>query len=161
MKDDEHTALQNKHTIFADDEATARALDTSADRSTALAAAALPPVKKRRREQLQEGDHSHGGTNADADDDSQAGSSAAPATKKLRKKQQLKLEAARAAQYSELEQRVARHSKMGAALQRIGMEKALMGKGARRKLKPKQGADGADSGGGAPRQFKFKQRRKK
>jgi U3 small nucleolar RNA-associated protein 11 len=151
--------LQNKHTIFADDEAAARELDTSGERSTALAAAALPPVKrraeKRRREQSQEGDDADGGASADADDGPHAGGSAGPAAKKLRKKQQLKLEAARAAQYSELEQRVARHGKMGAALQRISTEKALMGKGARRKLKPKSGQEGA------PRQFKWKQRRTK
>ena len=79
----------------------------------------------------------------------------APSRKKLRKKDLAKLEAARAAQYSELEQREARHSKMGATLQRLGMEKALMGKGAKRKLKPKPGKEGA------PRQFKWKQRRQK
>ena len=45
------------------------------------------------------------------------------------------------------------HSKMGRALQRIGLEKALMGKGPRRKLKKKEE--------GGPRVFKFKQRRKK
>ena len=78
---------------------------------------------------------------------------------------QSKLEKARAAKYDELQQRQERHSKMGRALERIGLEKALMGKGARRKLKPKKQQLGAESGsgggGGAPRQFKFKQRRKK
>ena len=66
-----------------------------------------------------------------------------------------RLEKARAQQYSELEQRQERHQKMGKALQRIGIEKALMGKGARKKLrKPKDGQ-------GGPKTFKWRQRRKK
>lgn len=155
--------LLNKHTIFASDEASARELDPAAGRSTALEAARSSPVKKGKKRQRDEHAHTQAGeagTSAAYEeetehrkDDSEV--DVAPSRKKLRKKDLAKLEAARAAQYSELEQREARHSKMGATLQRLGMEKALMGKGAKRKLKPKPGKEGA------PRQFKWKQRRQK
>ena len=71
----------------------------------------------------------------------------------LSAKRRERLERARAAQYAELAQREARAAKMGEALQRIGMEKALMGKGPRKKMRSKED--------GAPRLFKWRQRRKK
>ena len=78
-----------------------------------------------------------------------ATTSAAP----LPRHRRAKLERARAANYSELEQRVERHSKMARALERISIDKALQGKGARRRLKRKED--------GGPKIFKFKPRRKK
>ena len=63
-----------------------------------------------------------------------------------------KLEKERAKKYSELEQREERHKKMGQALQRIGIQKALQGKGPVMKMKGK---------GDGGKVFKWKQRRKK
>ena len=154
--------LQNKHTIFATDEESARALDPTGHGTTAAEAAAMPPVKKskkRRHEQEEENEEEgFGGGSGDEADDEVGEAAARPAGKKklkLSKQHMLKLEKSKAAKYSELEQRVERHSKMGKALERIGLEKALMGKGPRRKLKPKPGQEGA------PRKYKWKQRRNK
>ena len=153
--------LQNKHTFFANDETSARALDPTGHGTTAAEAAALPPVKrskKRRREQQQQEEEEEEVGGGSSDDEEEVGESGGTKRKKkpyVSKRDRAKLETSRAAQYSELEQRVERHSKMAKALERIGMEKALMGKGARRKLKPKPGQEGA------PRKFKFKQRRTK
>jgi U3 small nucleolar RNA-associated protein 11 len=57
----------------------------------------------------------------------------------------------RAGRYSELEQRLERHEQMGSALSRIATERALQGKGKRKKLRSKQ--DG-------PRAYKWRQQRK-
>ena len=73
----------------------------------------------------------------------------------MSKKARAKLDRARAAQYEELEQRVARHDKMGRTLQRIGIEKALLGKGPRKKIKS------SATNGVVGKVFKYRQRRKK
>ena len=160
--------LQNKHTVFAADATEARSLDASRHGSTPAEAAALPPVrkpkKKKRGREAAEADAEAAegkkqkvgeeastaamGEEADSEEEEEAvafGSALAA----LNKKQRERLEKARAKQYAELEQRVERHTKMGRALERISMEKALMGKGPRRKLKPKVE--------GAPKAFKWKQ----
>ena len=79
--------------------------------------------------------------------------SSAAAAAALPRKALEKLEKERAKKYSELEQREERHKKMGQALQRIGIQKALQGKGPVMKMKGK-----GDNGG---KVFKWKQRRKK
>ena len=158
--------LQNKHTIFVADRAQGRELDASRHGTTAVEAASAPPVrpKKGGKERspgaappaLKGDSDSDAALGDDGGDDDWGGESARVAAgglDALPSKRRAKLERAKAAAYSELEQRQARHAQMGAALQRIGIEKALMGKGARKKLKSR-----ADD---APKTFKWKQRRKK
>ena len=140
--------LVNKHTFFATNESDARALDASRHGSTPAEAAAAPPMRRANKPPRKRSGE------ADAEEEAAEAEEAvgvAPAA--LPKRRRQKLEKARAASYSELDQRVARHAKMGRALQRIGIEKALMGKGARKKMRSKEE--------GAPRVFKWKQRRKK
>jgi U3 small nucleolar RNA-associated protein 11 len=165
--------LQNKHTVFVSDAASARALDASGHGSTPAETLAVPPVRPKKvakRARATEGaagssssssskQHAFatgGGDDDDADSDDEDGGEEQrrPAGgRALPKKAQAKLDKARAAKYAELEQREQRHAKMGQALRRIGIEKALMGKGARKKLKPKEE--------GGPKVFKWKQRRSK
>ena len=73
-------------------------------------------------------------------------------TKPLSGKAAQKAERALAARYSEVSQREVRHHKMTVALERIGIEKALQGKGRVKKLKTKPGE---------PRKFKWRQERKR
>ena len=68
------------------------------------------------------------------------------------KKAKATLERARAAKYSELEQRESRLLKMKRTLERIGIERALQGKGKVKKLKTKSGE---------LRQYKWRQERKR
>lgn len=124
--------LQNRHTVFVTDAADA---DSVRLRSDGVTPADIASASQHA---------SHAG--------------APPASKGLSKKALAKLERQRAAKYDELEQRIVRNEKMGRALQRLSMERALMGKGARKTIRKKQGAEG---GGAQKRQFKFKQRRKK
>lgn len=149
--------LQNKHTLFVADEASARELDPSCHATTAGEAASVPPARRTSKKRLRaEEAVDHGeeeGGEAPGDPGDTAAQASSRSKKGLNKKARQKLEKAQAKQYSELEQRVERHSKMGKALERLGLEKALMGKGAKRKLKPKTE--------GAPRRFKWKQRRAK
>jgi U3 small nucleolar RNA-associated protein 11 len=146
--------LQNKHTIFADDDEDAHALDPASRGKTPAEAASVPPVRKHKKRHLASGKGQDVQQQEEGEtlDEARVSSSGGGGTK-LKKAARLKLEKARARQYSELEQRRERHRKMGTTLQRIGIEKALMGKGARRKIKK--------GGDGAPRQFKWKQRRSK
>jgi len=63
-----------------------------------------------------------------------------------------KIEKKLAARYSELKQREVRQVKLGQVMQRISQERALIGKGRRKKLQTEEGQ---------PRQFKWRQERKK
>lgn len=63
-----------------------------------------------------------------------------------------KAERARNLKYSELAQREERHRKMSKTLERINLEKALLGKGRVKKMKPKEGE---------MRRFKWRQERKR
>ena len=172
--------LQNKHTFFVEPEAVASSSgghsgDSGGANHPDLSGRGGTPAELaaagRRKEQRKRAREEEAQASAAADEDEEAEDAQDDARVErpaVSKKARLKLERARAAKYDELQQRQERHSKMGRALERIGLEKALMGKGARRKLKPKKqlgvaDADGAGGGGGggAPRQFKFKQRRKK
>jgi len=169
--------LQNRHTIFVDAESEARSINVPRHGATPADIAVAPPMrreKKRRRAEAEVEAEAEGeaweagpadadGFNEDAEgEDGWADSSgdavewrSAPRLAGLSAKKREKLERARRAQYSELEQREERHAKMGKTLQRLGIEKALMGKGARKKLKSKGGAQE-----GAPKVFKWKPRRK-
>ena len=151
--------LQNKHTIFVEDAAAGKALDASRHGATPGEAALAPPVrakkglKRRKREAMEAAAMEVADDDDDDDDDDDATPAASSAYERVPKHRREKLERSKAAQYAELEQRQERHAKMGKALVRIGIEKALMGKGARRKL--------ASKGEGAPKAFKWKPRRTK
>mmetsp|Transcript_1819 Transcript_1819/g.5193 ORF Transcript_1819/g.5193 Transcript_1819/m.5193 type:complete len:264 (+) Transcript_1819:101-892(+) len=138
--------LRNKHTVYVDDEASASAIDAAASAAaTPAEIAATGPLRASSpASKLRSGEH------APPKDGDEGRRGRAP----LSKKAAAKLGRARAAQYEELEQRVARHDKMGHTLQRIGIEKALWGKGPRRKIKTV--TDSVVS-----KAFKFRQRRKK
>ena len=140
--------LVNKHTFFTTNESDARALDASRHGSTPAEAAAAPPMRRGKKPKRSSQANAE---EEEAEEEEAEAEGVAPSA--LKKRRREKLEKARAASYSELDQRVERHAKMGRALQRIGIEKALMGKGARRKMRSKEE--------GAPRTFKWKQRRKK
>uniref|UniRef100_A0A7S2FPW7 Uncharacterized protein n=1 Tax=Haptolina brevifila TaxID=156173 RepID=A0A7S2FPW7_9EUKA len=161
--------LQNRRTVFVSSDKGARELDEAGQLGTTPAeVAAAPPLRsmqrsKRARAALELGASANPTSSSAADEgeaaDNEASeqpsatASATVAPPKLSKKLRAKLDRAKAATYSELEQRVERHKQMGRTLHRIGIEKALLGKGPRRKLKSKEE--------GAPKQYKFKQRRKK
>ena len=68
------------------------------------------------------------------------------------RKRAAKLERQRKAQHAELAQRTDRHAKLSRVLQRLEGERRMLGKGRRKKLKQKEGA---------PRQFKWRQERKR
>lgn len=151
--------LQNKHTVFVDDDASARAIDASSRGTTPAELASSVPLRPSGKA-ASRGAGSSSSAAAEADDGAETDAAPAPSVqaaasgRRLTKKAQAKLDRARAAQYEELDQRVARHDKMGRTLQRIGIEKALLGKGPRRKLK-------AVVDGVATKVFKYRQRRKK
>lgn len=145
--------LQNKHTIFVADDTEARKLDVSRHGSTPAEAAAAPPLRLKRGKKRRRSSHADGADGGEEAEEAMEDHVSTAAGSAMPNKTRAKLEKARAATYAELEQREQRHAKMGKALQRISIEKALMGKGPRRKLKKK--------GEGAARVFKWKQRRKK
>lgn len=157
--------LTNKHTRFVADVAAAAGVDAVRPGTTPAEVALAPPAQRGKRRRVMVGNDGsdappdgadgvgvEGGEMSQDDGDvaDGVGSGTAP---RLPKKARAKLERARAANYSELEQRVERHSKMARALERISIDKALQGKGARRRLKRKED--------GGPKIFKFKPRRKK
>ena len=147
--------MQNRHTVFADDEASALAIEAAGRGSTPAELVGAAPLLRRH---VPGPSTSTATAAADAADVEDAGSDASESAPKrgkpaVSRKQHAKLAKARDAQYRELEQRVERHTKMGRALQRIGIEKALLGKGPRKKLAPTADAP--------QKQFKFRQRRKK
>jgi hypothetical protein len=147
--------LENRHTIFASDEASARATSREDRGDTPAELAALAAARARHAAPGSSGGPSREGGEAMSGGEGEGGEAMgegeegpAPPTKKQRKA----IERARAAEYSELEQRIARHEKMRRTLERIGREKALLGKGKRQKLKVAEGM---------PKAFKWKQRRTK
>ena len=153
--------LSNKHTVFVDNAEAAKAINVAARGCTPAERASAAPLRPERH-QLGKVPHASAGSSLPSTeaDLPAAGGSALDAvnsiggrSSRISKRMHAKLERARAAQYDELEQRISRHSKMGHTLQRIAVEKALLGKGPRRKLKAK-----AEGGG---KVFKFRQRRKK
>ena len=89
---------------------------------------------------------------AAADDDSRGGGSSARGPRKGIAKREAKLERQRAAQHKELAERRQRHAKLATTLQRLSVERALQGKGRRKKLKSREGQ---------PRQYKWRQERKR
>ena len=155
--------LQNKHTIFVSDQAAAKGLDVSRHGSTPGEAALAPPVRSKKglKRKQREAMEAAAATDAavaeeeaeEEEEEEEEAFGASSAYDRLPKKRRALLEKAKARQYAELEQREARNAKMSKALQRIGIEKALMGKGARKKIKTKEE--------GAPRLFKWKPRRQK
>jgi U3 small nucleolar RNA-associated protein 11 len=163
--------LQNKHTIFVSDEEKGRAFEVKGHGRTPAEAASAPPVqqpnKKTGKKRMREAEERAAAEAAavaalddEEDDDDEeeeqeeaGASSSAAAPAALPRNALEKLEKERAKKYSELEQREERHKKMGQALQRIGIQKALQGKGPVMKMKGK-----GDNGG---KVFKWKQRRKK
>ena len=137
--------LRNKHTIFVSDESAAAAV--RAERGGTPAELAARAAKRKREAS---------GPSAEPAPEvpPPAGSGDGREVRKAAKvaaKVAAKSEKQRAARYSELEQRMERHAKMGAALQRIGVEKALQGKGKRKRIRK---ADGS-------KVFKFAPRRQK
>ena len=147
--------LQNRRTIFVSHEELSHELSPAVG-STPAEVAAAPPLRARgaakRHKHAADGDTSGVAASSSGRDDEDEVMETASGNAKLSKKRRAQIERARAASYSELEQRVARHEQIGRTLQRISVEKALLGKGARRKIKGKEGA---------PKQYKFKQRRSK
>ena len=131
--------LQNKHTIFVDNAASARGIDMSARGATPAELASSKPL--RRGAGGGAGPSSSSASTMEDEVDGEDGSVAAPppgapaGSSQLSKKAMAKLERERAAHYEEFQQRTARHDKMARTLQRIGIEKALLGKGPRRKIK--------------------------
>mgnify|MGYP002262123884 CR=1 FL=1 len=67
-------------------------------------------------------------------------------------KAQAKLGRQNAALHKELAQRTQRHAQLARTQQRLGVERALQGKGRRKKVKPREGQ---------PRQYKWRQERKR
>jgi len=140
--------LRNKHTVFVDDDKSARAVDPSMRGATPAELASSRPLRLTASSTSDEPFAAPEERNglAAADDDTVGA--------RLSRKAQAKLDRARTQQYEELEQRRMRHDRMGRTIQRIGIEKALLSKGPRRKVKSV--VDGV-----ATKAFKFRQRRKK
>ena len=143
--------VQNKHTLFVESKASARGLDLAEHFDTS--AELLSRAKHRpRRADLQAVREPKVDPWAWGEVAVPASASAASSTSAQPKALAVKTEKARAAKYSELAQREERHRKMGATLERIGIEKALLGKGRVKKLKTKEGE---------LRQYKWRQERKR
>ncbi len=138
--------LTNTHTFFADDEEAARAIDVSGRGTTPA------EVARRNKKVGRAPAPASAAGSAEPSGAANAAASSGMRSAKLAPKELARLERKRKASYSELEQREGRQGKMGRALARIGTERALQGKGRRKKLKTE---------GGAPRQYKWRQERKR
>ena len=144
--------LQNRHTIFVSSAADAMGAELPTSRATPAEAAAVAPLSRKRHRVAS--DEPDGGDDGPVEGHDVGGGGQPPPART--KKAQKQLDRLKREQYDELEQRVQRHEKMGKVLQRLGMERAMMGKGARKRVGPK-----GDREAGAPKQFKWKQRRQR
>ncbi|KAL1511049.1 hypothetical protein AB1Y20_005873 [Prymnesium parvum] len=140
---------QNKHTVFIDSKEEAKDLDLVEHFDTPAELLSRAKHRPRRNSRTVQTVDSRGwgylpSQNVPAVNELH--------TSALPKRLATKAEKSRAAKYSELTQREERHRKMARTLERIGIEKALLGKGRVKKLKGKDGE---------LRQYKWRQERKK
>ena len=142
---------ENKHTIFVNSKDGAEQLCLAEHFDTPAELASRSKHRPRNSAPAETAADSRGWGDAPAPVSSWV-PGAAPSGVTLSGKAGKKAKKAQAARYSELTQREARHHKMSVALERIGLEKALQGKGRVKKLKTKPNE---------PRKFKWRQERKR